>query len=123
MSTINKMKDLPKVDNEQPIDKDKNTDLKNKIEDVLRSIYDPEIPVNIFDLGLIYKIEIADQGAVRIEMTLTAPGCPIAGDIVFQVQTSVEAIQEISSVDVQLTFDPPWTRDMMSEEAKIELGF
>lgn len=97
--------------------------LRDKIEDALRTVYDPEIPANIVDLGLIYDIEINDGGHVKIVMTLTAPGCPVAGDIVFNVQQKAEAIEGVADAHVQLTFDPPWTKEMMTEEAKLELGF
>lgn len=86
-------------------------------------MHDPEIPVNIYELGLVYEIKIADGGKVDIVMTLTAPACPAAGDIIFEVQSKLEAVEGVTDVHVQLTFDPPWSRDMMSEEAKLELGF
>jgi len=97
--------------------------LRDQIEGVLRTVYDPEIPVNIFDLGLVYEIKVADRGEVKIIMTLTAPACPAAGEIIHDVQQKVEAIEGIIDCHVQLTFDPPWNKDMMSEEAKLELGF
>ena len=97
--------------------------LRDEIEAQLRTVFDPEIPVNIFDLGLVYEIKIGDNGAVKITMTLTAPACPVAGDIVREVQEKVEALPPVLDCHVQLTFDPPWTRDMMTEEAKLELGF
>ncbi len=97
--------------------------LRDQVEAALRNVYDPEIPVNIVDLGLVYEIEIKDEGKVQIKMTLTAPGCPVAGDIVFDVQSKVEAIEGVNDVHVQLTFDPPWDKEMMTEEAKLELGF
>jgi FeS assembly SUF system protein len=89
---------------------------------VLHTVHDPEIPVNIYELGLGYEVKV-EEGKVNIVMTLTAPACPVAGDIIFEVQQKVEAIEEVKDVHVQLTFDPPWTKDMMSEEAKLELGF
>lgn len=97
--------------------------LKDKIIEVLHTVHDPEIPVNIFELGLVYDISIDADNGVQITMTLTAPACPVAGDIIFEVQQKVEAIEGVKDVHVQLTFDPPWTKDMMSEEAKLELGF
>jgi FeS assembly SUF system protein len=97
--------------------------LPDLIEAALRTVFDPEIPVNIFDLGLVYDTQINDGGNVKITMTLTAPACPVAGDIVRDVQEKVEAIEGVSDCHVNLTFDPPWTKDMMSEEAKLELGF
>lgn len=99
------------------------TTLKDKIEEVLRTVYDPEIPVNIMELGLVYEIKINEGGKVKITMTLTAPACPVAGDIIMEVESKVRAIEGINDVHVHLTFDPPWNRDMMTEEAKLELGF
>ena len=97
--------------------------LRDKIEEVLRTVHDPEIPVNIMELGLVYEIKISEGNKVKITMTLTAPACPVAGDIIMEVETRVRAIESVSDVHVHLTFDPPWTRDMMTEEAKLELGF
>ena len=96
--------------------------LRDKIEDALRTVHDPEIPVNIFELGLVYKIEIKDNNDVQVTMTLTAPACPVAGEILFEVESKVKAIEEVNDVHVHLTFDPPWNKEMMSEEAKLELG-
>jgi FeS assembly SUF system protein len=97
--------------------------LKDKIEEVLRTVHDPEIPVNIMELGLVYEIKINEGGKVKITMTLTAPACPVAGDIIMEVESKVRAIEGVTDVHVHLTFDPPWNRDMMTEEAKLELGF
>jgi len=97
--------------------------LRDKVEETLRTVYDPEIPVNIFDLGLVYEVKIGDRGEVQITMTLTAPACPAAGEIIHDVQQKVETLEGVLDCHVQLTFDPPWTKDMMSEEAKLELGF
>ena len=97
--------------------------LRDKIEDALRTVHDPEIPVNIMELGLVYEIKIENSGNVKITMTLTAPACPVAGEIIMEVESKVRAIEGITDVHVHLTFDPPWTRDMMTEEAKLELGF
>ena len=99
------------------------TTLRDQVEETLRTVYDPEIPVNIYDLGLVYKIEIGEEGKVMVIMTLTAPGCPVAGSIMEEVNNKISAIPGVTSADVRLTFDPPWTKDMMSEEAKLELGF
>jgi FeS assembly SUF system protein len=96
--------------------------LYDKIVEVLHTVHDPEIPVNIYELGLVYEVKI-QEGKVDIVMTLTAPACPAAGDIIFDVQQKVEAVEGVTDVHVQLTFDPPWSREMMSEEAKLELGF
>jgi len=97
--------------------------LRDKIEEALRTVYDPEIPVNIYDLGLVYAIKIGDDNNVHITMTLTAPACPAAPEIVFDAESKIRAIEGIKDVHIQLTFDPPWTKEMMSEEAKLELGF
>ncbi len=97
--------------------------LEEAIIGVLKTIYDPEIPVNIYELGLIYKIDIDDDYNVDVEMTLTAPNCPVADSIVMEVQDKISFIQSIESAKVTLVFDPPWEQDMMSEEAKLELGF
>lgn len=96
-------------------------ELETKIIEVLRTVYDPEIPVNIYDLGLIYKIDVDDDNNVAIDMTLTAPNCPIADDIFLDVKTKIEGIREIKSANINLVFEPPWTMDMMSEEARNEL--
>jgi FeS assembly SUF system protein len=97
--------------------------LETRIIEVLKTIHDPEIPANIYDLGLIYDINIKDSGYVNVKMTLTAPGCPVAGDILAEVDSKVRNIEGITDANIMLTFEPPWRRDMMSEEAKLELGF
>src|SRR5580704_18924062 len=89
----------------------------------LQTVFDPEIPANIYDLGLIYDINIRDDGYVNITMTLTAPGCPVAGEIIAQVDNKVRQVAGVTDVNVMLTFDPPWNKEMMSEEAKLLLGF
>ncbi|MEM8591322.1 MAG: SUF system Fe-S cluster assembly protein [Pseudomonadota bacterium] len=89
----------------------------------IRSVYDPEIPVNIFDLGLVYTISISEDNAVIVIMTLTAPGCPVAEDMPGWVADAIEPIPGVKQVDVEITWDPPWGMDMMSEEARLELGF
>jgi len=91
--------------------------------DVLKTVYDPEISSNVYDLGLVYEININDEGYVNITMTLTAPGCPVAGEIIAEVDRKVRSVEGVSDVNVMLTFDPPWNKEMMSEEAKFELGF
>jgi FeS assembly SUF system protein len=88
----------------------------------LKNIYDPEIPVNIYELGLIYEIEVQENHHVDITMTLTAPNCPVADHILMDVKNQVEDVKGVESADVNLVFDPPWDQDMMSEEAKLELG-
>jgi FeS assembly SUF system protein len=89
----------------------------------LKTVYDPEIPADIYELGLVYKIDIEDDRSVKIEMTLTAPGCPVAGEMPGWVQDAVSAVEGVSFVDVTMTFDPPWTPDRMSEEAQVAVGW
>ncbi len=98
-------------------------ELEEKIVKILKTVYDPEIPVNVYDLGLIYDVDVDDDKNVVITMTLTAPGCPAADFIMEDVQMKVESVEGVKSVDVRLTFEPTWHKDMMSEEAKLELGF
>jgi FeS assembly SUF system protein len=88
-----------------------------------RTVYDPEIPVNIFDLGLVYTVDISPENEVRIIMTLTAPGCPVAGEMPGWVADAVEPLPGVKQVDVQMTFEPQWGMEMMSDEARLELGF
>lgn len=89
----------------------------------LKDVFDPEIPVNIYDLGLIYNVDIDDTNKVNIIMTLTAPGCPVADMLLDDVRQAALAVDTIQEADVELTFDPPWDKSMMSEEARLELGF
>jgi len=95
---------------------------EEQIVSALRSVYDPEIPVNIYDLGLIYSIDIRDGGHVDIRMTLTAPACPVAGSMPAAVERAVKRVPGIETADVQLVWDPPWTQERMSDEARLELG-
>ena len=97
--------------------------LEDRVHAALRGVYDPEIPVNIHDLGLIYDVAIAPGGKVDIKMTLTAPGCPVAGTMPGMVEQAVAAVDGISHVNVELVWDPPWNQDMMSDVARLELGF
>ncbi|HKK85722.1 MAG TPA: SUF system Fe-S cluster assembly protein [Roseovarius sp.] len=97
--------------------------LYDQMVDACRSVYDPEIPVNIYDLGLIYTIEISEDNSVRVIMTLTAPGCPVAGEMPGWVAEAIEPVAGVKQVDVELVWDPPWGMDMMSDEARLELGF
>ena len=97
--------------------------LTDDIVAALKTVYDPEIPADIYELGLIYKIDIEDDRSVKIEMTLTAPGCPVAGEMPGWVQNAVSAVEGVSGVDVDMVFDPPWTPDRMSEEAQVALGW
>ncbi|MFN4299957.1 MAG: SUF system Fe-S cluster assembly protein [Thermaurantimonas sp.] len=101
---------------------DQMQELADQVVEVLRNIYDPEIPVNIYDLGLIYDLKISDHGEVDILMTLTSPNCPVAETLPTEVQEKVRTLDVVTDVKVQITFDPPWHKDMMSEEAKLELG-
>lgn len=89
----------------------------------LKNIYDPEIPVNIYDLGLIYEIDVAPEGVADIRMTLTAPNCPMADMLLEDINTQVRKVEGITDVNVILTFEPPWNKEMITEEAKLELGF
>lgn len=97
--------------------------LHDTVVEACRSVYDPEIPVNIYDLGLVYTIDINDEGDVELIMTLTAPGCPVAGDMPGWLADAVEPLDGVKSVNVELTWDPPWGMEMMSDEARLELGF
>jgi len=98
-------------------------ELEAKIIDVLKSCYDPEIPVDIFELGLIYEIEIDKEANIIIKMTLTSPACPVAGSLPPEVEGKVASIDEVKSAKIELVWSPPWDKDMMSEVAKLELGF
>lgn len=90
---------------------------------VLKTVYDPEIPVDVYELGLIYNIDISDAGEVKIAMTLTSPSCPVAESLPAEVEQKAGSVQGVTKATVDITFDPPWTKDMMSEEAQLELGF
>ncbi|MBO7545722.1 MAG: DUF59 domain-containing protein [Paludibacteraceae bacterium] len=96
---------------------------EEKIVRYLKTVYDPEIPVNIYDMGLIYRIDLQDDGHLVIDMTLTAPSCPAADFLVEDVKQKMLSIDEVKDVQVNIVFEPEWTKDMMSEEAKVELGF
>ena len=98
-------------------------EIEEKIVAMLKTVYDPEIPVNVYDLGLIYKIDVADDGSVNIDMTLTAPNCPAADFIMEDIRQKVESVDGVSAATINLVFEPEWDKDMMSEEAKLELGF
>ena len=97
--------------------------LEERIIEVLKTVYDPEIPVDVYSLGMIYKIDVADDGHVTIDMTLTAPNCPAADFLLEDVRMKVDSVEGVTATDVNLVFEPEWTQDMMSEEAKLELGF
>ncbi len=96
--------------------------LEEKIENVCKNLYDPEIPVNIYDLGLIYDIKVSEDGKAKIVMTLTAPNCPVAESLPAQLKEEVSVLNGVKEVDLEITFDPPWNMDMISDEAKLELG-
>jgi FeS assembly SUF system protein len=97
-------------------------DFTIKLVTALKSVYDPEIPVDIYELGLIYKVDVADNKDTVVDMTLTAPGCPVAGEMPGMVKDALEGVEGIGAVTVNMTFDPPWTPERMSEEAKLELN-
>ena len=96
---------------------------EERIVKMLRTVFDPEIPVNIYDLGLIYKIDLEEDGKLNLDMTLTAPNCPAAEFIMEDVRMKLESVEGVKEVNVNLVFEPKWTKDMMSEDAKLELGF
>jgi FeS assembly SUF system protein len=96
--------------------------LKDQIVAAMKKVYDPELPVNIYELGLIYGLDVDDAGNAAVRMTLTAPNCPVAGILPGQVESAIRAVPGVASVKLELTFDPPWTKDRMSEAAKLELG-
>lgn len=97
--------------------------LYDSVVEACRTVYDPEIPVNVYDLGLIYTIGIDAENAVEVTMTLTAPGCPVAGDMPGWIQDAIEPVAGVKSVTVELVWDPPWGMEMLSDEARLELGF
>lgn len=99
------------------------TKIEERIVDVLKTVYDPEIPVNIYDLGLIYRVEVNDEGIVDIDLTFTAPSCPAADFILEDVRQKVDTIEGVKSANVNLVFEPEWDKSMMTEEARVELGF
>lgn len=108
-----------------PIEAPSDEEIARITEDVigqLKSVYDPEIPVDIYELGLIYKVELEDDRTLKVDMTLTAPGCPVAGEMPVWVQEACEVVGGVRRVEVAMTFDPPWTMDRMSEEARLELN-
>ena len=97
--------------------------IEERIVDVLKTVYDPEIPVNIYDLGLIFMIDLSDDGTLDLDMTFTAPSCPAADFIIEDVRTKVEAVNGVKSANVNMVFEPEWDKSMMTEEARVELGF
>ena len=97
--------------------------IEEKIVAMLKTVYDPEIPMNVYDLGLIYKIDVSDNGEAVLDMTLTAPNCPAADFIMEDIRQKVESVEGVTTATINLVFEPEWDKDMMSEEAKLELGF
>lgn len=98
-------------------------ELESKVLAVIKTIYDPEIPVNIYELGLIYEINVSPFADVHVRMTLTSPNCPVAGSLPREIEVKIETIAAVKNAEVEITFDPPWDQEMMSEEAQLELGF
>ena len=96
--------------------------LREQVLEKIRTVYDPEIPVNIFELGLIYRVDVTPEGSVKVLMTLTSPGCPVAGTLPPEVEDKVRSVDGVSDAAVEVTWDPPWSFDLMSDEAKLELG-
>ena len=96
--------------------------LKEKIVETLKTVYDPEIPVNIFEMGLIYEIVVDNDGKITIQMTLTSPNCPAAQSIPAEIETKIKEIEDVSEVEIEIVWEPPWDVDMMTEDAKLELG-
>lgn len=107
--------DIPKSEN--------GLTMRDQIVEALKTVFDPEIPVNIYELGLIYEVKIEDEGKVNVTMTLTSPGCPAAGMLPGDVEEKVRSVSGVTDVHVEVTFDPPWDQSMMSDEARLELGF
>ncbi|MDE5942138.1 MAG: metal-sulfur cluster assembly factor [Muribaculaceae bacterium] len=105
------------------MDANRHLQLEEKVVEMLKTVFDPEIPVDIYSLGLIYRIDLTDSGDLTVDMTMTAPSCPMADFIVEDARIKLESIDGIASVTINVVFEPEWTKDMMSEEAKLELGF
>ncbi len=105
------------------IDQQQRLQIEEKAVEMLRTVFDPEIPVDIYSLGLIYKIDLDDQAVLHVDMTLTAPSCPAADFLVEDARIKLESIEGVKGVDINIVFEPEWNKDMMSDEAKLELGF
>lgn len=105
------------------MDSQKKLELEEKVVGMLKTVFDPEIPVDIYSLGLVYRIDISDDADLTVDMTMTAPSCPMADFIIDDARIKLESIEGLKSVTINLVFEPEWTKDMMSEEAKLELGF
>ena len=112
-----------KAETFEKMTQEEKTKIEERIVDVLKTVYDPEIPVNIYDLGLIYRVEVNDEGIVDIDMTFTAPSCPAADFILEDVRQKIDTIEGVKSAKVNLVFEPEWDKSMMTEEARVELGF
>ena len=109
--------------NETNMTQEEKTRIEERIVDVLKTVYDPEIPVDIWNLGMIYKIDVQEDGTVDVDMTFTAPSCPAADFILEDVRTKIESVDGVTGANINLVFDPVWDQSMMSEEARVELGF
>ena len=108
---------------EREMTQEEKTKIEERIVDVLKTVYDPEIPVNIYDLGMIYKIDLHDDGTLNVDMTFTAPSCPAADYILEDVRSKLDSVDGVKTANVNLVFEPAWDQSMMSEEARVELGF
>jgi FeS assembly SUF system protein len=115
-------KPKPTIDSQAPARKQDPGELRDQVIEALRRVYDPEIPVNIYDLGLIYRLELLDDRRVEVDMTLTAPACPVAGTLPGMVENAIRQVPGVSDAHVELVWDPPWTQERMSEEALLQLG-
>ena len=116
------MSDAPQTAQTSALSKQELDDFTSKLVIALKTVFDPEIPVDIYELGLIYKVDVADNKDVAVDMTLTAPNCPVAGEMPENVKAALQLVEGIGEVKVNMTFDPPWTPERMSEEAKLELN-
>jgi len=114
--------DAPSVVEQKMVNPVEQLDLESRVQEALRMVYDPEIPVNIYELGLIYDLQVNDEGKVDVRMTLTAPSCPEAGAIPGRVETAVKGVEGVTDANVELVWEPPWTPERMSEAAKLQLG-
>ncbi len=97
--------------------------IRDGVIEALRTVFDPEIPVNIYELGLVYEVEVSEAGKVDVKMTLTSPACPVAGSLPGEVEMKVRSVEGVKEAHIELVWDPPWTQDMMSEAARLQLGF
>ena len=114
---------MQKQNKESKMTQEEKVEIQGRIVDVLRTVYDPEIPVNIYELGLIYRIDVSDEGDAEVDMTFTAPSCPAADFILEDVRQKVDSVKGVRSANINLVFEPAWDQSMMSEEARVELGF